>query len=61
MNIINLSDYRKPQGAEVKQPCPDAARYFCVHCDNDAFKLYETGTIHCVNCGARIRNIRVAE
>jgi hypothetical protein len=61
MNVVNLTEYRKAQAAVKKQRCPDEDRYFCLRCETDAFKLYETGAIHCLNCGALMRNIRVAE
>lgn len=55
-NVIEL-EHRRKSTAKVKSPCPDAPRFFCLHCDNDHFKLYADQSVHCASCGARIRNV----
>jgi hypothetical protein len=30
-------------------------------CDAERFRLYATGTVHCAQCGALMRNISVVE
>jgi len=46
---------KKPKA--VKGKLPESPRFFCLACDTDQFKIYSSGAIHCVNCGARIRNL----
>jgi hypothetical protein len=60
VNVVQLNDFRKPRKPARQQNAPDSPRFFCLHCDGDTFKLYETGDVHCSCCGARIRNIYVA-
>lgn len=61
-NVVRLDDYRKPQKpARSQNKAPEAPRFFCLSCDTDQFKLYASGTVHCANCGALIRNIEVSD
>jgi hypothetical protein len=65
--IVNLADYRAAHGAgERNSPAPQAGikpgpHYFCTRCETDKFKLFSSGTVHCSQCGALMRNITVAE
>lgn len=65
--IVNLSDYRDERKAGRRaQPAPEAGvkpgpHYFCTRCESDRFKLFSSGTVHCAQCGALMRNITVAE
>ena len=33
--------------------------YFCVKCNEDSFRIYADGTVHCVRCALQIKNLRV--
>ena len=62
--IVQLDKYRKAH--RPQRPAPAAApagapHYFCLRCDAERFQLYATGTIHCAQCGALMRNISVTE
>jgi hypothetical protein len=65
-NIVRLAEYRKRQKQARKgcasplRPAADlAAQYFCTRCDGDEFKLSAAGMVHCVHCGAVMRNLLV--
>jgi hypothetical protein len=61
-NVVRLDDYRKARKPARREPRPpEAPRFFCMSCDTDEFKLYASGTVHCANCGALIRNIGVSD
>lgn len=60
-NIVRLDDYRKPRKRARSPAVPDAPRFFCLSCDTDQFKLYASGSVHCANCGALIRNVAVSD
>ncbi len=61
-NVVRLDDYRKTRkSARSPARAPDAARFFCLSCDADQFKLYASGTVHCANCAALIRNIEISD
>jgi len=72
-NVVDLSEYRVSRTAasiqrdalpaeSSRHPIEDTKPvYYCKRCDGDAFKIYASGEIHCVNCGKRMRNIFVAE
>lgn len=69
-HIVDLSEYRR-----LRRPPPRAAggasgdasasdtepHYYCLRCESDAFKLAASGTVHCTQCGARMRNLLVSE
>lgn len=65
--ITDLAQYRSSRKVERREaPAPEAGikpgpHYFCTRCETDRFRLYASGTIHCANCGAQMRNIVVAE
>lgn len=56
-NVIDLNAFRTARKPARRPQAPDAPRMFCLSCDTDHFKLYETGAVHCASCGALIRNI----
>ena len=61
-NVVRLDDYRKTRKcARSPAKAPDAPRFFCLTCDADQFKLYASGTVHCANCAALIRNIEISD
>jgi ribosomal protein L37AE/L43A len=35
--------------------------FYCLRCEGDQFKLFSTGMVHCAHCGARMRNLSVAD
>lgn len=54
---------RPAKAAAVPKPELDAlaaGQYFCTQCEGDTFRLSSAGTIFCVKCGARMRNIIAA-
>jgi ribosomal protein L37AE/L43A len=65
--IVDLSEYRSARKAERRDvPAPEAGikpgpHYFCTRCETDRFKLFSSGTVHCAQCGALMRNITVTE
>jgi hypothetical protein len=65
--ILDLSEYRARTGARRSDSPPRQAgvkpvpHYFCTRCETDRFKLFSTGTVHCAQCSALMRNISVAE
>jgi len=60
-NVINLAE--RKQAADMKAASQklnaDGGHYFCVKCDNDRFKLFVGGAVHCVTCGAMMSNLTV--
>jgi len=60
-NIVRLAEFRrrKEQTQRAAASTEPGAQYFCLRCENEEFRLYATGTIHCAKCGALIRNIKV--
>ncbi|MGE5640544.1 MAG: hypothetical protein ACM30H_10640 [Clostridia bacterium] len=65
--IVNLSDFRTTRTAEQREaPAPQAGikpgpHYFCTRCETDRFRLFSSGSVHCAQCGALMRNITVAD
>ena len=65
--IVQLSDYRSARTAEQREaPDPQAGmspgpHYFCTRCETDRFRLFSSGSVHCAQCGALMRNINVAD
>lgn len=57
MNIVKLSDYRKPKTYEDLNP--DKKIFCCARCDSDKFKLWVCGVITCGRCGVVQKDIRV--
>lgn len=69
-HIVDLSEYRR-----LRRPAPRAAgapsgnapaidaqpHYYCLRCEADVFRLSASGTVHCTQCGARMRNLLVSE
>lgn len=39
----------------------DAEHYFCMRCDNDGFRLYAGGEVHCAQCGSLMQNLSIGE
>ena len=60
-NIVHLDSYRKARKSARTPKAPEAPRFFCLSCDADQFKLYASGTVHCANCAALIRNIEISD
>jgi ribosomal protein L37AE/L43A len=52
-NIIPLHK-EKPQAKAKK-----GSQYVCTRCDGWTFTLSELGMVHCVSCGALMRNLLV--
>ncbi len=65
--IVDLSDFRATRTAEPREaPAPQAGikpgpHYFCTRCETDRFRLFSSGSVHCAQCGALMRNITVAD
>jgi len=71
-NVVDLSEYRlthtaasirsNAHRAELSTHSPEHAKpaYYCMRCDGDAFRIFASGEIHCVQCGKRMRNILAA-
>jgi DNA-directed RNA polymerase subunit RPC12/RpoP len=64
-HIVDLSEYRRlhrpPPRTPAGAPASAEPHYYCLRCESDAFRLSEGGTVHCVQCGARMRNLLVSE
>lgn len=62
-NVVRLAEYRSKRnrrGAGEAAPANNwSPQYYCLRCDADEFKLYATGTVHCGQCGALMRNLLV--
>jgi ribosomal protein L37AE/L43A len=60
-NVVRLADARrrKQLAQRAAQSSDPAAQYFCLRCENEEFRLYSSGMVHCAKCGALIRNILV--
>jgi len=54
MNVIDISKFKKPKPRKLQG-------YICLRCDQDGFRILETGAIHCLNCGAVINNLRAVQ
>ena len=65
--IVHLSQYRPAREARQRESAPaeQAAQagphYFCTRCENDRFRLFATGAVHCASCGALMRNLGATE
>ena len=61
--VVQLSEFRKPRKTgRSGAPAPETEpAYYCMRCDGGHFNLYPSGLVKCENCGARIRNILVAD
>lgn len=71
-NITDLSEYRLTHtAASIRRPESQAETsvhaiddprpaYYCMRCDGDAFRIYASGEVYCVQCGKRMRNIVIA-
>ena len=60
-NVVKLADYLKRRNP-VKRPAPVAdggPQYYCLRCDGEDFKLYASGSVHCMHCGSLMRNLLV--
>jgi hypothetical protein len=62
--IIRIDEFHRPRRAQ--HPARRAAdlderpRLFCTRCRCESFSMLLCGDVHCVNCGAKIRNVQVA-
>jgi len=64
--IVQLDRYRKPRRTPQRAATPaalpaGAPHYFCLRCDGERFQLYASGSVHCGQCGALMKNISVVE
>ena len=68
--IVKLAEYRRkhvgasrPASPSLRPTAlqPSTPHYFCLRCDTDHFKLFPAGTVHCAQCGALMRNLRVGD
>jgi hypothetical protein len=61
--IIRMDEFH---GARTQHPGRRATdrdpreKLFCTRCQCESFSLLLSGEVNCVNCGALIRNLRVA-
>ena len=53
--VIPLPVKKKRRYEDVSQ----GAEFYCLKCSGDTFKLWESGDISCVGCGAHMSNIWV--
>jgi ribosomal protein L37AE/L43A len=65
-HIVDLAHYRKARKPARRDVVPAAAskpepHFYCLRCEGDQFKLFSTGMVHCAHCGARMRNLSVAD
>ncbi|TMH38408.1 MAG: hypothetical protein E6H54_22400 [Betaproteobacteria bacterium] len=52
---------RERAGRAARQaPHDSGAQYYCLRYDGDEFRLYASGVVHCVQCGALMRNLLVS-
>ena len=58
-NVVRLAAYRRRRKVAAPASPSEGPRYFCTRCDADEFRLVESGAVHCVHCGAMMRNLRV--
>ena len=67
MNVVRLDEYRKSRLQARPSPRKpvahhyDAEHYFCMRCDNDGFRLYAGGEVHCAQCGSLMQNLSIGE
>lgn len=65
--IVDLAEYRSQRSAQKRDvAAPEAGakpgpHYYCTRCETDRFRLFSSGTVHCAQCGALMRNIAVSE
>ena len=61
--IIRIDEFHRPHRpqhpARRAADREDQPRLFCTRCSCESFSLLLSGTVLCVNCGAKIRNARV--
>ena len=61
--IIRIEEFHRPRRAQ--HPARRASdreeqpRLYCTRCSCESFSLLHSGAVLCVNCGAKIRNVRV--
>jgi hypothetical protein len=66
VNVVRLDEYRKSR-LQARPPArkplahSDAEHYFCMRCDNDGFRLYAGGEVHCAQCGSLMQNLSIGE
>ena len=61
--IIRMSEFHGARRSHPGRRASDReeqARLFCTRCRCESFSLLLSGGIQCVNCGARISNVRIA-
>lgn len=59
-NVVRLAEYRKRRRQAAPPPARPlswGAKYYCLRCDADEFRLYASGSVHCAHCGALMRNL----
>ncbi len=62
--IIRMEEFHRPRPSQLParraSDRAQQARLFCTRCRCESFSLLLAGTVLCVNCGAVIKNVRLA-